>query len=172
MGGINAFLNWKTADKQNTKSYAIERSIDGRNYSTVGNVNAANTNGIHHYSFTDNKITALGASVIYYRLKQMDINGKFVYSKIIALSLANKNIVLLYPNPAIKEINLSISVANKSQSQLRIIDILGRVVKQQQLNLIKRSTTLSIALDGLSKGIYYIEIKGEGMNERKRFVKQ
>ena len=93
----NAFLNWKTAAEENTQSFTIERSIDGRNYASIANVNAANTIGLHQYSFTDNKITSLGASVIYYRLKQIDNDGRFVYSKIIALSMENKNLVLLYP---------------------------------------------------------------------------
>ena len=79
--------------------------------SSIGNVTAANTAGVHQYGFTDNNISTLGVSIVYYRLKQVDIDGKFVYSKIIALSLENKNIVLLYPNPAINEVNLAVTVS-------------------------------------------------------------
>ena len=102
----------------------------------------------------------------------MDIDGKFVYSKIIALSLENKNIVLLYPNPAINEVNLAVTVLKSNKAQLRIIDNMGRVVKQQQLNLTAGSTSLSIDISTLAKGMYYMELKGETINERRQLIKQ
>ena len=49
---------------------------------------------------------------------------------------------------------------------------MGRVVKQQQLNLTAGSTSLSIDVSILAKGMYYMELRGETMNERKGFVKQ
>nr|MBP9104477.1 T9SS type A sorting domain-containing protein [Chitinophagaceae bacterium] len=80
--------------------------------------------------------------------------------------------VLLYPNPAINEVNLAVTVSKADKAQLRIIDNMGRVVKQQQLNLTAGSTSLSIDVSILAKGMYYMELRGETMNERKGFVKQ
>ena len=168
----NAVLNWKTDNEQNTSHFEVERSIDGSHYASVGNVTAANTAGIHQYGFTDYNISTLNAAIIYYRLKQVDVDGRFVYSKIIALSPQNKNLVLLYPNPVINEVNLAITLPKSNQTQLRIIDNMGRVVKQQQLALTAGSNNLSIDLSSLSKGMYYVELKGENLNERKKFVKQ
>ena len=66
----NAVLNWKTDNEQNSSHFEIERSLDGRNYSSIGNITAANIAGVHQYGFTDNNISALGVPVVYYRLKQ------------------------------------------------------------------------------------------------------
>ncbi len=168
----NVVLNWKTENEQNISLFQVERSIDGINYSSLGNVKAANTAGVYQYRYTDNDILTLGPSFVYYRLKQLDVDGKFAYSKIVALSIENRNIVKLYPNPATKEVNLLVTVTKKEQAQLKIIDNYGRVVKQQDTNLSIGSTTLSMDISGLSKGMYYVEIKGETVNERKSFVKQ
>lgn len=165
----NGLLNWKTDNEENTSHFEIERSIDGRSYNAIGELTSANTAGIHHYSFTDPNIISLSAPVIYYRLKQIDIDGRYTYSRIVALSVGkNNNMVMFYPNPVINEANLTITVAKPEQMQGRIIDNAGRVVKQQQWNLSAGSTSLSVDVKGLAKGLYYMELKGETINERKQ----
>lgn len=168
----NALLNWKTTNEHNTQSFDVERSTDGISYSFIGNVRGANSSGIHNYTFTDNNVSTLGVPIIYYRLKQIDIDSRFVYSRIIALSVENKNMVLLYPNPTINELNLAVTISKGEQALIKIIDNLGRVVKQKQVYLSTGITSLSIDLSGLSKGTYYLELKGEDINERKSFIKQ
>ena len=169
----NGLLNWKTSDEQNTASFDIERSTDGRSYITVGNVAAYNTAGNHQYNYTDNNITSLGVPVVYYRLKQKDIDGQFTYSRIVALSIDNSgSIVLLYPNPVFNQANVTITINKAEKIQSRIVDNTGRVVKQQQWNLIAGSSSLSVDVSLLAKGMYYLELKGETINERRQFVKQ
>ena len=169
----NGFLNWKTTDEINTASFDIERSIDGRNYITVGDVVAFNASGINQYNYTDNNITTLGVPVVYYRLKQVDIDGRFTYSRIVALSIDNsRSIVLLYPNPVFNEANITITISKAEKIQTRIFDNEGRVVKKQQWNIAAGSTSLSVDVSSLAKGMYYLELKGETINERKKFIKQ
>jgi uncharacterized repeat protein (TIGR03803 family) len=166
-------LNWKTTDEVNTLSFDIERSTDGRNYSRAGNVVAFDETGVHSYNYTDKNITSLNVPVVYYRLKQIDIDGRFTYSRIVAVSIDNaRSIVLFYPNPVINEASLTVTVTRPGQLQARIIDNAGRVVKQQQWILSTGSTSLSVDVKGLTKGIYYLELKGEMINERQKFVKQ
>lgn len=165
-------ISWKTTDEFNTKSFNLERSTDGRIYNAITNVAAVNQQGIHKYNYTDKNITSLGAPVIYYRLKQIDINDRFSYSGIIALNIKNSYMVMLYPNPVTDKANLTISINKAEQVQARIVDNAGRIVKQQQLNLQGGSTSLSIDVSNLATGIYYLELKGETMNEHKQFIKQ
>jgi uncharacterized repeat protein (TIGR03803 family) len=168
----SSVLNWKTDNEQNVADFEIERSTDGRTYAAVGNVTAVNLPGIHKYSYTDNTISALGVPVIYYRLKQKDIDGRFIYSGIVALSVGkNKNALFIYPNPVSDKANFTISLNKSEKLEGRIIDITGRVIHQQQWNLLTGSTSLSIDVKNLVKGIYYLELKGETINERKQFVK-
>jgi uncharacterized delta-60 repeat protein len=167
-----AVLSWKTENEINTLEFIIERSTDGRNYNAVGSVPSANNTGIHLYTFTDPDVTSLNAEVVYYRLKQKDIDGRFTYSRIVALSIDNSRIIVLfYPNPVINDANLTITVNKAEQVQGRIIDNAGRVVRQQRWNLSAGSTSLSVDIKGLTKGIYYLELKGKIINERKQFVK-
>jgi uncharacterized delta-60 repeat protein len=168
----DALLNWKTENESNTLEFIVERSTDGRNYIPVGSVNSLNNAGTNYYNFTDYNVKFLGASILYYRLKQTDIDGHFTYSRIIALPLdKNKNIVLLYPNPVINEVNLAITVNRPEKVQVRITDNRGSVVKQQQWSAAAGSTSLSIDVQNLAKGMYYLEIKGESINYIKQFVK-
>jgi Repeat of unknown function (DUF5650)/Secretion system C-terminal sorting domain len=169
----NALLNWKTENETNTDRFNIERSTDGRMYAAVGSVNALNNNGINSYGFTDPSVTALGVPIVYYRLQKKDLDGKITYSKIIVLLVDDKkNMVLLYPNPVINELNLSVSINKPERVRGRIIDNTGRIIKQQQWNLTSGSTSLTIDVSSLANGIYYLKLKGETINERKQFVKQ
>jgi len=169
----NALLNWITTDEINTSAFDIERSIDKLNYCTIGNVAAVNQPGIHHYSYTDSSIAPQTITIVYYRLKQTDINNHFTYSKIIALPIDNrKPIVKLYPIPVNKRATLIITASAPDRLQSRIFDNAGRVISQAQLRIGIGSTSLQIDASKLSKGIYYLELKGKEINQAIRFVKQ
>lgn len=168
----DASLSWKTENETNMLGYTIERSIDGRTYTAAGNVAALNRPNIYNYYFTDANITSLNVPVIYYRLKEKSIDGKYAHSQIIALPLEkNKNIVLFYPNPVINSVNIALTVYRQDKLQIRVIDNKGSVVKQQQWNVTAGSTSLSLDVTNLNNGMYYVEIKGESIDYKKQFVK-
>mgnify|MGYP001390801200 CR=1 FL=1 len=166
-------LNWKTEGEFNAREFIVERSTDGSKFQTIGKVAAANTPGIHQYHFTDNAILSLGASLVYYRLKQVDIDGRENYSKIISLPVDNSNLVTgLYPNPVENTANLSINMRQPEKVQATIIDNTGRVVKQWQWNLSAGSSLLSVDVSNLAKGMYFLELKGAMVNYKIRLVKK
>ena len=166
-----ALLSWKTSDEVNTSSFDIERSTDGRSFAAVGNIAAISQPGINAYSFTDVNVGSLGIPVVYYRLKLIDIDGRFTYSNIITLVMDNKINVVFYPNPVMNNATLTITVNQPAYLQARIIDNVGSVVRQQQWNVGPGNTSLPVDLSKLSKGMYYLELKGEKVNERIQFVK-
>lgn len=168
----DAAINWKTTDEFNLHSFDLERSIDGRTYTPIANIYAVNQLGIHQYNYTDKNIVSLGVPVIYYRLKQKDLDGKFSYSDIVALNIKNGLIVLLYPNPVSNDVNLSININKTEELQVRLIDNAGRVVKQQPWNLSAGNNSLTIDVKNLANGIYYLEMQSETIHEHKRFIKQ
>jgi hypothetical protein len=168
----NALLNWKTDNEINTRSFILERSTDGITFMSIFNVAAFNTAGVHQYNFTDPNIVSLNVAVVYYRLKQLDMDGRTTYSQIVALSPGNKNIVLFYPNPVQDKASLMITINKPEQVQYRVIDNTGRIFAEQRRNIITGSNVLSIDVNCLAKGMYWLELKGETMNERKSFVKE
>ncbi len=169
----NALLNWKTENEINTLEFIVERSIDGNQYKAVGKVAAANRPGMHGYNFTDPAINTLGAKIVYYRLKQYDIDGQFVYSKIVILSVDNENtIVKLYPNPVNNELNLSINSPLPDNVKLQIVDASGKMIRQQARQVATGSNSLTIDITKLASGVYYLSIQGNAINKWLQFVKQ
>ena len=91
-------INWKTAQEQNSDRFEIERSTDGNSFKTIGSVAAiGNTHTITSYSFTDTQ-PFKGSN--FYRLKQMDKDGAFTYSKVVSVYFDKLEKLFIYPNPA------------------------------------------------------------------------
>jgi len=169
----NGILQWKTDNELNTKSFAVERSTNGRNFSSVGHVNAANASGVHNYDYTDANLKSLGSSIIYYRLRQVDSDNKFTYSRIVALTLdKQKSFVMLYPNPVRKDINLTITLANKEKLNWQLTDNNGKVVKNGYYELGAGSTAVVIDGGNLAAGNYLLSLNGEQLQQTIKIVKQ
>jgi uncharacterized delta-60 repeat protein len=169
----NALLNWKTENEVNTLKFIIERSTDGANFVQTGAVGSYNSPGIHQYNFTDPAIVTLNATVVYYRLKQIDIDGHSTYSRIIALPVnSNKDIVILYPNPATAELNISLSSSGIEKIKYQVIDINGRILKDGIKQLSAGANSFSIDVDNLTTGSYYLMINGNLIHKQLQFVKE
>lgn len=168
----DAKLYWKTESDQVKSGFEIERSIDGRNYERIGIVAASATTGINNYQFTDHEFTSLGVQVIYYRLRQNMPDGRFTYSRIVALATDSRNIVVLYPNPATDYANLLVTTGKAQALQCRIVDNNGKLVKQLLWNITPGSKSLPVDLSNLASGTYYLELKGTTINEVKTIIKK
>jgi hypothetical protein len=168
----DGLLNWKSEEEINTQSFIIERSTDGRKYIAAGTVQAVNENGMHQYAFTDKQVDQLGVSVIYYRLKQVDIDGRSTYSRVLMLQVdKSANRVQCYPNPVTSETTLSITLDKAETVQARIIDNGGNVIQAQHWALSAGTTAIPVDLSQLAKGLYYIEIKSQSIKKQLALVK-
>jgi len=97
-----SILNWTTQSEVNVDRFEVERSADGNNYIKVGSVAAKGINGTNNYQLTED-LTNIAGGLFYYRLKSVDKDGKFTYSKVVALRRDNKlfNYISVVPNPII-----------------------------------------------------------------------
>lgn len=149
----NVLLQWTATQETNFKVFEVERSVDGIHYYKVGEVNGQN---LSRYQFTDNRLPA--ASVVFYRLKMIDIDGKFHYSTN-AIVRINNNIsdVVLYPNPTTDGLQVKLTERLAANSQLIVLDASGRKVKEQSI----RANEVNIRLDvkNLPQGKYFIRIR-------------
>ena len=170
----DAVLEWTTAQEKNTLSFVVERSLDGRNYTTVGNVAAANSNSVHQYSFTDAGIVSSGAAKLYYRLQQKDMDGRFTYSRIVILPLtsSNQGMAMLYPNPVSNEASVLISLPNEQKLQWQVIDNAGRVMQQGSRVLPGGSTSITINVATLERGVYYLKLQSGWQQQQIKLVKE
>lgn len=144
-------LSWATASELNSDYFDIERSEDGFSFLSIGKVKAAGTSaGNRNYLFED--ITpSFGGS--YYRLKQIDFDGRYDLSKMIRIDSQRKDLALnVYPNPAKDQVTISSS--EDWQFTLRIVDEAGHTVYSNQ----QRTSKVEIDLLPLRQGFYWVDI--------------
>ncbi len=145
-------LTWYATYETNFKQYTIERSSDASNFYSIGDLAGRN---LANYDFKDENLPA--ASIVYYRLKMIDIDGSSRYSKIVAVRLNNNfSNALVYPNPTRGQLNVKLTTAITSDTKLIITDVAGRVVKEQQVK--KGQLTLDLDVKALPQGRYFIRI--------------
>lgn len=149
-------LNWATATEVNNERFDIERSMNGIEFEKIGVVKGkGNSNQVENYSFEDNSVNELSNPYMFYRLKQVDFNGKFEYSNIILIKKPNSTpSVCIYPNPANTTLTIEQKDAELLNNTLQIIGMDGKVFIEMQINEKLAMVDISI----LNKGIYYVKI--------------
>lgn len=165
-------LEWVTATEINNDYFDIERSTDGINFCAIMKVSGAgNSNTIINYSkFDENPIFD---KVSYYRLKQVDLDGSFFYSDLVALNISEGiEIVNIWPNPSIDKISILATVSENSELKLRVIDEKGVIVKERELEALKGVTIISVNTEYLSSGLYFVRLESESgaFYNQKQFI--
>lgn len=157
--GASAQLEWVTTQEKNSDYFAIERSVDGRQYEAIGKVAAAgNSDKERRYSFAD---AGLVAGNYYYRLKLADKDASFTYSKVAEVNISSgAGAVTLYPNPAGRQgVTLSIKVAEATTGTIAVVNAEGGVIKVVNTSLLKNENHIKISTADLSSGVYFIQVK-------------
>jgi lysophospholipase L1-like esterase len=163
-------LNWETASETNNSHFVIERSLNGREFKAIGEIKGkGNSNSKVKYTFSD-KSPVTGKN--YYRLKQVDLDGKFTFSQVVAVSLKSApSAVLLYPVPAYTSINLKIAADKKESIQINIYDRSGNTKSSFTRNLDKGENLLQFPVSSLPTGNYVMQIKQESTISKRSFIK-
>lgn len=156
-------LIWNVAGERDVQTYIVERSTTGTNFITLGEVAATNSTA---YSFIDNNPVS---GVTFYRIKEVDIDGKFKYSTIVRLSL-DKNISLrAYPSPAKDQVTIEHAVTNQGTLSITTTD--GRLVKQIDIKAELNQTVINIS--NLKAGLYIVRfVNTNGQTESVKLIKE
>lgn len=157
----NVLLKWYATFETNFRRFEIERSVDGTGFYTISSVDG---NNLGNYHFIDAQLPS--GPMAYYRLKLVDMDGSFSYSPVEAVRL-NNNIsnAIVYPNPSAGPVKISLTQALKNNTQLRVVDVAGRVVKTFSAN--KGVYSIDINVSGLSAGRYFILL-----NDQQQVIRQ
>jgi Secretion system C-terminal sorting domain len=153
-------LTWTTLTEHNNKSFKIERSADGKNFSEIGEVKGAGiTDFPRSYSYYDE----IPLSISYYRLRQIDYDGKEKPSKIVSVSLKENKDFVIFPNPTKDKI--SFNASGFEPNRVVVYNNLGQIVidKDYQIN--------ELDVSSLPMGIYELELISNNLKLNKRFVK-
>lgn len=167
--GSTVVLNWTTASEVNNKKFVIERTSDFLNWETIGEVaGAGNSSATHYYTFRD--YTPL-QGVSYYRLKQVDFDGAFAYSRSIVIETGEHQIpvsISISPNPFDGELTITSNVIDENMD-ITIYDVLGRILYQ-----VNHKTDNGIVLiqPELPSGTYIITVQTDSLVEKSKIIKK
>ena len=145
----SACLEWETASEKNNKEFSIERSVDGIQFETIGSVAGTNTSSqTNNYVYTDSNVS--GAEV-YYRLKQIDMNGNYFYSEVREVSF-EQNSILLRGNTIVSYL------LSGQEIHYTIVSQLGQLVGEGLYEAGAGTTEKIIPLEKLSEGVYFVKV--------------
>jgi N-acetylneuraminic acid mutarotase len=164
----DVLLTWQTTREINTSYFNIEHSIDGINFTALGLVNAGNNGSFaKSYSFTDRKQWATSN---FYRLKIVDKDGKFTYSKIVEVNMYLKKNLQIFPNPANDIIYVQANGDNENAT-VQIFDVSGRKVIEEKI-VLNGTISFSLSIKNIPQGTYSLILKKQYTIEQQKFVKQ
>jgi Secretion system C-terminal sorting domain len=138
-------LNWATASEKNNDHFNVERSHNATNWQTITTIKGhGTTNAPQQYNYTD---VQPNAGVNYYRLKQVDDNGTFTYSKIVSVMMGKGSALKTYPNPAATELTI---LGVDETGSVQILDVTGKLIRTV-------TATNILNISDLQSGVYFVK---------------
>ena len=164
-------LQWETAQEQNSKYTEVQRSADGKTYSAIGQVAAAGTSTQRrNYAYTD-KAPLSGRG--FYRLKMVDIDGSFKYSKILQVTAGGVGTAIkVYSNPFHDQVGLVIPAVTSEKLVLSLFDQTGKMCLRQNYTTQKGNNIVNLYPGGIAAGVYLLHVQGAQTNQTIRVLKQ
>lgn len=147
-------LRWDVTVPNNSKSFIVQRSLNGNEFNDIHTVNAVAHQ--KNYSVED----AALSSIVFYRVKDVNTDGREFYSNVIRLSVETNNILSVFPNPAKDNITLSGKTDAPGNISAKIYDAKGRLMQVNSWNQSAGNFSRSISIQTLPKGVYWITLSG------------
>lgn len=152
-------LNWTTENEINCSHFEIEKADESLRFAFINKVNA-NNNRLNSYLFSDD--IDKQNSVVYYRIKMVDKDGKFTYSQILRVSLVQTDLIKVYPTIISTGgiVTLNIGQSKIDKINYSIVDVAGKIVQTETISI---NNSAIIKLNSrLTSGIYYLRLTDEG----------
>ncbi len=158
-------VNWRTASETNNMGFDIERSFDNQSFQKIAFVNGAgNSFATRAYQYTDELLDVKNVpnfgNKIYYRLKQIDIDGAFMYSKTVSADAPLLANISIYPNPFNETFNVQINASAINQKgTIQGLDVMGRELFNK--TFVNNNLQFTLTMDDLklaNDGIYFVKI--------------
>ncbi|MEM6346438.1 MAG: T9SS type A sorting domain-containing protein [Bacteroidota bacterium] len=165
----DALITWETEAEMNTKEFVIERSIDGEYYDSLNKLAAAgNSTETKQYAFIDRDARFKGQNTLYYRIKQIDMDGAFSYSKLLKLA-PNTDISLelvVFPNPASDVISFKLAGALENDFVYQVLNSSGQLITRGQMGLL---ADMQLEVSDWPAGVYHLKLSNNSQQISKSF---
>ncbi|MFN3404213.1 MAG: T9SS type A sorting domain-containing protein [Cytophagaceae bacterium] len=162
-------LNWETAFEQNASHFVVLRSVDGVSYEVIGKVNAnGNTKTLSSYIFNDESPLS---GVVYYRLLEVDFDGKEQSSEIISVLNPINWQVFVSPNPATDKLKITVANPGDEHFNIKLYNSSGKSLISQTRQF-STETNQELDITELSAGLYILKISNGNFSQNIQVIKQ
>lgn len=174
----DVLLNWATASELNSSHFEIERSVNGKSFERITNVKAKGTssNKVSYRHLDEKAFSIARNNTLYYRLKMIDKDGTFEYSKTAIVSIQDTKAstpLTVFPNPYTDKTYININTTQATDATISVVDITGKVMFTYTETVAEGSSTLTLQQsETLKTGIYFVSIEMNGEKQMAKLVKQ
>ncbi len=163
-------LAWETATETENAGFEVERSTDGRRFSSLGFVEGnGNSSEVQSYTYTDKDLKA--GQTYFYRLKQVDFDGSFEYSEVISARITGKELsATLFPNPGKGMTNIQLETPAAGNVDISVFDATGKMLLTENLPANEGMNTLPLDLSDIQEGIYFVKMEQGDLTAYERLI--
>jgi type IX secretion system substrate protein len=167
-------LNWTTDVEENVSHFVIEKSLNGREFTEAGVLfTEGNSTLRREYGFKDD-LKAITGGLVYYRLRIVDLDGKYDYSatRIIKMDAENAGAksITVYPNPVVSELRITMAGTWQDKAvSIQLLNANGQSVKQISNTIAGQTATINVS--DLAPGLYLVQVSDGREKAVQRFIK-
>ncbi|RYZ38255.1 MAG: T9SS type A sorting domain-containing protein, partial [Sphingobacteriales bacterium] len=171
--GANNLVNWTVAGELSNDHFEIEVSSNGSQFTTIGKIQGAGTTDVEQkYSYVHYNATS---PVYFYRIKQVDFDGKYSYSKVVRINKGStgKNAMTVLNNPVHNELAIAVNASRAGSGMVSVSDAAGKIVYRRTVKLSVGNNVLDLGHFNFASGIYYLVFNDDnGNREVVNFLKK
>lgn len=170
--GEQVQLNWQTVSEKNSSHFIVERSLNGIDFESRGQVNAAgNSNSLQQYAWVDEVNAIPNGEMLYYRLQQVDTDGKYSYSEVVKVKIEKFVRISSIVNPVGNTIQVNVFAQRNGRLSFKLVDIQGRTILKDSQPITRGVNTIQLPASHLSRGVYLLELVQDGERLVQKLVK-
>jgi len=162
------YLHWTTADEKDIDRFEIERSYDGSNFSSINKTPGRNSGLPENYNYEDHSPLQ---GVAYYRIKAIETNGKYIYTKIVAVSETNiSNNLFTVINPARNVITIFNKSGVDGEFKYRLINAAGQMAGEGNVSMVSNGIGVIPVPGNAATGMYILELVNNRMQFKQKII--
>lgn len=165
-------LNWTIADNEMANGFAVERSVNGKDFTTVALVLASENIGVTNYMYYE---TYNSSDKVMYRLRMIDKNHEVDYSKILVFGTKTmtSNSIKIIGNPATDKFTFSYTSSATQSVDVKIYDMSGKMIMKNKITSLEGNNIVSLPLNStINMGMYIVEVNDGRQLQTAKFLKQ
>ena len=167
-------VTWSTSREVNVSHYEVERKFESdKEFATVpGRVDSkGNTNLISNYSLTDFDVEKSGVYI--YRVKQIDLDGQYTYSRLVKVNYNGDTSIDIYPNPAKNETNIQLVLTQDSEVKIELLDATSKLVKVLRKQSVEKAGDMihNVDLQDIVPGVYNVLITIDEVTVQRKLIR-